>query len=148
MSPALCLLAILPAGCGSATHKSPPPDAQAQARQAVYSYLRAQSQGDGATACGLLTASGQNELVTLVVKDGKGLITSRPSCTDAVGLVHAFAGAKLLGALASARVAQVSVNGSSASAEVVDGSAFRPQQVRLERSGAQWKIAAVPGLGG
>jgi hypothetical protein len=147
VSSAVWLLAIVSAACGSTTPK-PAPDPRAQVSQAVYSYLHAQSQGDGATACGLLTASGQNELVTLVVKDGKGLITSRPACPDAVGLVHAFAGAKLLGALASARVAQVRVNGLTASAEVIDGGTFRPQQVRLQRSGAQWKIAAVPGLAG
>ena len=141
---------MLPAGCGGSAPKpapKPAPDPGALVTQALYSYLRAQSQGDGATACALLTASGQNELAAVVVKKGDGLITSSPSCLDAVGLVHTFAGAKLLHALATARVEQVRVSGSSATAEVVDGTAFRPEQVRLVKSGAAWKIDAVPGLG-
>lgn len=147
MSAGICLVTILPAACGGARHK-PASDPRAQVRQAVSSYLHAQSQGDGATACGLLTSTGQEELIAIVVKHGGSLITSRPSCTDAVGLVHAFGGAKLLGALASARVAQAKVTGSTATAEVIDGSVFGTQLVRLETSGGQWKIVAVPGLAG
>jgi hypothetical protein len=78
----------------------------------------------------------------------KGLLKTRPSCEDAVGLIRGLAGAKLLGALAQARAEDVQVTGSRATAQVVDGAQFPAEQVSLEKVGAAWKIAAVPGLGG
>ena len=143
------LLAVAVAGCGGG-HK--PSDQQLIARQqvsqAVRTYLRAQTAGDGAAACALLTAGGQQQLTTLVTQASKGLLKVRPSCTDAVGLIRAIAGAKLLGALAQARVEHVQVTGTQATAQVVDGTQFPAQQVSLEKVGTAWKIAAVPGLGG
>ena len=56
------------ASCGGA-HK--PTDAQ-QIKQALRSYLRAEAAGDGQTACALLTTGAQQQLITLVVKAGKG----------------------------------------------------------------------------
>jgi hypothetical protein len=96
---------------------------------------------------GVLTPPAQDKLIALVVTQGKGLITSRPSCSDAVGLVRAVAGAQLMQALAGARVEQVHVNGSTATAQVVDGAQFPPQDVTLEKSGGNWKISGVPSLG-
>jgi hypothetical protein len=145
---AACLLATLAAGCGAA-HKPPAEKSsdQAQVTTVLHSYLHAQAQGDGTTACGLLTPAAQNQLIGLVVSAGKGLITSRPSCSDAVGLAHAVAGAQLLSALESARVEQIHINGTSATAQVVDGTTFKPQRVTLEKTGGSWRIAGVPGLG-
>ncbi len=139
------LTAAALASCGGA-HKKPS-DAQ-QIKQALRSYIRAQAAGDGQTACALLTAGAQQQLITLVVKASKGLVTTRPSCVDAVGLVRAAAGQQLLGALDSARIEHVDVTGASASAEVVDGGQFPPQRVSLLRSHAAWRVAGVPGLGG
>jgi hypothetical protein len=141
------LIATAAGGCGS-SHKSPPPEqvARQQVTQTVRSYLRAQVAGDGQAACALLTASGQQELITLVVQAGKGLVTSRPSCAHAVALVRAVAGATILTALGQASVEDVHVTRSRATALVTAGSAFQNQQVLLQKVGTTWKIASVPGL--
>ena len=142
------LVVVAVSACGGSKH---PANQQVIARQqvttAVRSYLQAQVAGDGQTACGLLTSAGQQQLSTLVMQASNGLLKSPPSCENAVGLVRALAGSKLLTALGHARVEQVRVSGTSASAEVVDGTAFPAQQVSLQKLGAAWKIAAVPGLG-
>jgi hypothetical protein len=135
------------AGCGS-SHKKATPSQEQQVRQVLRSYLQAQTSGDGQTACSLLTGAAQTQLETLVLQAGKGLITTRPSCPDAVGLVHAVAGQKLLAALASARIGQVQLQGDQASAEVIDGTTFGQQRVSLQRSGGTWKITGVPNLRG
>lgn len=114
--------------------------------QTVRSYLRAQVAGDGQAACALLTAGGQQELISLVMKAGKGLVTTRPSCEDAVSLVRAVAGAKILGALAQAGVEDVHIAGAGATALVTDGMAFPNEQVALQKVGPSWKISSVPGL--
>jgi hypothetical protein len=141
------LLATAAGGCGSA-HKSPGQEqvARQQVTQTVRSYLRAQVAGDGQAACALLTASGQQELTTLVMHAGKGLVTSRPSCQDAVALVRAVAGATILTALGQASVADVHVTPSRATALVTAGGAFPNEQVSLQKVGTTWKIASVPGL--
>jgi hypothetical protein len=140
------IVAVALVGCGS----SPKPkltDPQ-QVEQVLRSYLSAQTHGDGQTACSLLTDSAQRQLETLVLQAAKGALPSRPSCQDAVGLVQALAGAKLLDALSKARIGQVRVQGDTATSEIIDGTAFGHQQVSLQRSGSAWKIAGVPGLGG
>ena len=127
---ALVLAAIAASACGGG-HKSPD---QEMITRTVHSYLRAQ------------IAGGQRQLIALVVKGARGLVTTRPSCEDAVGLVRAVAGAQLLGALVNAEIEHVHVSGSRATADVVDGLQFPPHQVRLEKVGTSWKIAGVPGL--
>ena len=142
---AACLLALAlaVAGCGAARRQS----GQQQVAQVLRSYLRAQAAGDGQSACALLTASGQSQLIALVVNAGQGLITTRPSCQDAVGLVSAVAGSRLLNALRSAQIENVQVRGAQASAVVVVD--MQPaQRVSLEKTGTAWKIAGVPGLSG
>lgn len=114
----------------------------------LHSYLHAQAVGDGHAGCALLTAGGQRQLIALVVKAATGLITTQPTCEYAVRLVRAVAGAQLLSALASAQVERVRVSGARATANVVDGSQFQPQQVGVEQAGTTWKIAGVPGLSG
>jgi hypothetical protein len=143
----VCLLATFGAGCG-ASHKPAPEPASdsAQVSAVLHSYLRAQAQGDGSAACRLLAPAGQHELIALVMTAGKGLITTRPSCADAVALAHAVAGAQLLSALQNAGVEQIHVGGTGATAQVVDGTSFKPQRVMLEKTGGSWKIAGVPGL--
>jgi hypothetical protein len=145
--PAL-VAALALGGCGS-SHSAPPhPTGQQQIAQVLRSYLSAQTQGDGQTACSLLTAAGQRELEALVVKEAKGLVPFTPSCQDAVGLVHTFAGSKLLDALGSARIEQVQAHGTTGSAVVADATAFKPQTVSLVKVGGAWRIAGVPGLAG
>ena len=130
-------------GCG-ATHRAPE---QQQVKDVLRSYLRAQVAGDGQAACGLLTAGGQRQLIAVVVKAGKGVITTRPSCEDAVGLVRAVAGQRLLDSMRNARIENVQVRGARATALVVVG-INTSQKVSLVKSAAAWKIAAVSGLGG
>ena len=143
------LLTVAVVGCGGA-HKASNQQliVRQQVTSAVRSYLEAQTAGDGQAACALLTAGGQQQLTALVMQASKGLLKTRPSCEDAVGLIRGLAGAKLLGALAQARVEHMEVTGSRATAQVVDGAQFPAEQVSLEKVGAAWKIAAVPGLGG
>jgi hypothetical protein len=148
-SAATLLIAAAVGGCGGA-HKpsSQQPIAQQQVTQTVRSYLRAQTAGDGQAACALLSAGGQQQLITLVMRASKGLLKASPSCEDAVGLIRAIAGTKLLGALEHARVEYVQITGGRATAQVVDGTQFPSEQVSLQKVGKAWKIAAVPGLGG
>ena len=149
MSASVLTLVLLTA-CGSAhkpanePHK--PSDEQLVA-QTLRSYLTAQAKGDGQAACALLTPGAQQQLVALVVKQAKGLITTRPSCVDAVHLVGEVAGARFLSAVANARIERVHVSGAAASAEVADGSEFAPQHVTLTKVGSAWLIAGVPKLG-
>jgi hypothetical protein len=70
----------------------------------VRSDLKAWTAGDGQAACALLTAGGQQQLTALVMQASKGLLKTRPSCEDAVGLIRGLAGAKLFAALAQAPV--------------------------------------------
>ena len=143
------IVAIAVAGCGGSSQKATPSEQQQQqVEQVLRSYLRAQTSGDGQTACSLLTDAAQRQLETLVLQAGNGLLTTRPSCQDAVGLVRAVAGAKLLNALSKAQIAQVRVQGNDATAEIIDGAAFGQQQVSLQRSGSTWQIAGVPALTG
>lgn len=85
-SAATLLIAAAVGGCGGA-HKpsSQQPIAQQQVTQTVRSYLRAQTAGDGQAACALLSAGGQQQLITLVMRASKGLLKASPSCEDAVG---------------------------------------------------------------
>jgi hypothetical protein len=140
---AACLAASLVVGCGAA---APQPSERDQVDTALHSYLRAQAEGDGTTACGLLTAGAQNQLIGLVVSAAGRLIATRPSCSDAVGLVGSVAGAKVASALEHARVTQIQLGGSRATAQVADGAAFRPQRVTLVKTGGSWKIAGIPAL--
>jgi hypothetical protein len=136
------ILAAAVAGCGAA-HKQPE---QLRVTDAVRSYLRAQVAGDGQSACALLTAGAQQQLIALVIRAGKGLVTTRPSCEVAVVLVRAVAGKQVLDALKTAGIENVQVRGSRATASVVvDMQAA--QKVALVKSGSAWKIAGVPGLG-
>jgi len=145
---AVSLAGLMLGACGSSHRASHGATDEQQIGQVVRSYLSAQTQGDGQTACSLLTPGGQRQLEALVVKRANGLITAQPSCADAVSLVHSFAGSKLLNALSTARVGQVKVNGDNATAQVADGAVFTPQTVSLAKVGTAWRIAGVPGLGG
>ncbi len=90
----------------------------------------------------------QRQLIAIVVKAGKGLITAPPACEGAAGLVRAVAGAQLLSALSTARIQKVQVGGARATADIVGDSQFQPQKVTLEKAGTSWRIAGVPGLAG
>ena len=143
------LTVALVAGCGGAHKQQQVTQSDQQlVTQALRSYLHAQATGDGQTSCSLLTAGAQQQLIALVVKDAQGLITTKPSCVDAVRLVSEVAATPLLSALENAQIERVKVNGNTASAEVVDGTEFPPQQVALTKVGTAWSIAAVPQLSG
>lgn len=140
---AASVVAMVAAGCGGANK----PTDQQQIEQVLHSYLSAQATGDGQAACALLSPSGQSELITLVMTQAKGLVTTRPSCQDAVGLIRTFAGQSLMSALQNATIRQVQVAGSTGSAEVIVATQAA-QRVTLEKSGTAWKISGVPGLAG
>ncbi len=88
---AVCLAGLVLGACGSSHGGSHHPTDEQQIGQVVRSYLSAQTQGDGQTACSLLTPGGQRKLEAMVVRRANGLIPSQLSCTDAVSLVHSFA---------------------------------------------------------
>jgi hypothetical protein len=136
-------------GCGgSGSSSQPKVSDQQQITQILQSYLTAQTAGNGQTACPLLSAGAQNQLIGLVVSAAKGLLPSRPSCENAVALVSQFAGSTIVTGLKNAKVENVKVNGSNATAEIVDGGAFSPEQVKLQKVDGTWKITGVPSLGG
>jgi hypothetical protein len=137
------LIALAVGACGGTTS----PSDQQQVTQVLHSYLSAQARADGGRACALLTAGAQQHLIAFVAKAAKGSITTQPSCADAVALVSLVAGPQLLHALSSARVENVQVHGSRATADVTDGTQFPPQRVSLEKVGTAWRIAGVPALG-
>jgi hypothetical protein len=138
----VCVLAAAQVGCGG---KDKSPSDKAQVVTVLQSFLKAQTGGDGQAACPLLTAAGQNKLVTLVAEQAPSLGT-RPTCEDAVGLIRAVAPPALLKALGTARVEHVRVTGDTATADVVDGAAFPTQHVVLRKADATWRINDVPGL--
>jgi hypothetical protein len=135
------LAAVGLAGCGGSKNA-----AEQQISQTLHSYLKAQANGDGTAACALLAPAGQQQLITLVVQNSKGLITTPPSCADAVSLIRAVAGQQIISALPSASIENVHISGNTATADVVVASQAS-QQVKLIKVGDSWKIVAVPGLG-
>jgi hypothetical protein len=141
-----CLAALALAACGGSSH--PPSEQQTtQIKQVVRAYLSAQTAGDGAAACALLTAGAQTKLEDLVLSASNGLLKSRPSCADAVRLVSTVAGPTLMNALSSARIERVEAHGNQATAQVVDGGQFPAQQVTLDKSGGAWRVSGIPTLG-
>ena len=77
-----CLVGLMLGACGSSDPASPGSSDEQQIGQVVRSYLTAQTQGDGQTACSLLTSGSPPQLEALVVKRANGLVrASRPAPT-------------------------------------------------------------------
>ena len=102
-------------------------------------FVKAFGDGDGKTACTLLTPAGQAAFVKKVggplgVKD----------CAGAVAAAHGEAKAELNLDFSGASVQSVTVNGDTASAVVGVGGRSLPAS--LSKAGGSWKLTAVPGL--
>ncbi len=139
----LCVLVL--AGCGGGS--SAPQSDAAKVKTTIGSYLAAQAAGDGTAACALLTPAGQRQLIGVVAKSSKGLVT-QPTCEDAVGLVRTAATPAQLTALEHADVSNVAVSGDRATADVSAGSGLPNGSVTLVRAGSAWLISGAPGLTG
>ncbi|WP_187368800.1 hypothetical protein [Baekduia soli] len=129
------------AACGG--HR---PSDQARVADVLHTFLRAQADGDGPTACAQLGAEGRADLVRVVARRAGAAGAAPASCEDAVGLVRLVAPAAFLEALRGADVGHVVVTGTTARAEVADGTQFPRQRVALAKREGRWRIVAVPGL--
>jgi hypothetical protein len=123
-------------GCGGGGSSSSSTD---DVRAVTQNFAKAFGDGDGKTACTLLTPEGQSAFVKKVggplgVKD----------CAGAVAAAHGEAKAELNLDFSGATVKSVTVSGSTASAVISAGSRSLPAS--LAKSGASWKLTGVPGL--
>lgn len=141
----LALAATAVGGCGGGGDGTPAPTEPQRVAHTVRAFLQAQSQGDTAKTCSLLTVGGRRQLVA-VIRRATGGAAGGLTCEDASGLVRVAAGTSVLTALATADVRGVRVRGAQATAVVVDGKVFGRRVVRLRRTTIGWRISAVPRL--
>lgn len=139
------VLAALLAGCGSTDTTEAD-----RVTATIQDYLRLQSDGDAGKACALLTAGGRQQLTTFVAGQARlsGLLAGALTCDRAIALVRLVAGQDLLQQLRDAKVENVTVDGTSARADVVGAGRIGRRVVRLQLVEGQWRIQAVPGVGG
>jgi ketosteroid isomerase-like protein len=129
---AILLLAAALGGCGGESD----PDA---ARKAVSDFSKAFAAGDGDRACKLLTPDAQAEFVKRVKA-----LTKASDCPAALRRVSQAAGSQVTGAFRTAKVSDVQVKGSSATAKLTAGKATTT--VGLAKSDGKWRLTGVPGL--
>jgi hypothetical protein len=123
-------------GCGGGGSSSSSTD---DVRAVTQNFVKAFGDGDGKTACTLMTRAGQAAFVKKVggplgVKD----------CAGAVAAAHGEAKAQLNLDFSGASVKSVTVNGNSATAVVGAGS--RSLNAQLSNAGGTWKLTRVPGV--
>lgn len=94
-------------------------------------YISAVADGDGATACGQLSRTASQQLVTAASSAGY------KTCGSAVHMISAKLPASTKKLLHDAQVVDVHVNGRGASAKFKGGS----RAARLRKSGGRWYIA-------
>ena len=146
MRRALVVIALVLAGCGGSS--SPPP--LQQVSTTLKDYLHLQATGEPAQACALLTTGAQQRLIAFIKHEAAKtpLASGNMTCDQAIGLVRLAAGTDLLTAMRDADVMGVRVTGDHATAVVVGTGDVGRRTVKLVREGGDWKILAVPGLGG
>jgi len=124
---AIAFAAVL-AGCGGGTDTE-------KAGNAVESYLAAIAQGEGTTACDLLSPTAQREAVTAA----RGAGVTATTCEQAVKAMSARLETRDRSLLRLATISDVTIDGDTAEARVEGGDA-----VTLEKSGDAWKISKLP----
>lgn len=139
--------AVLIAGCGGG---SQPRSDTEQVTTTVRSYLRLQATGDAGQACALLTAAGQQQLTAYVAKQASKspFATGALTCEQAIGIARLAGGSALMTAMRDATIRNVRVTGTTATAEIQGSGDVGRRSVRLVKAGGDWRIQAVPGLGG
>jgi hypothetical protein len=123
--------AVAVAGCGGS-------GAEDDAKFAVKSYVEAFVDGDGDTACGLMTRSTRSQFV----KRTKPL-TKTTDCAAAIEAIRTQAGQPALDALAKVKYSDVKVDGGTATVKLSAGKSSSTATLKLE-DGA-WKVSGVPG---
>ncbi len=116
------------AGCGTSSDSE-------KAGNAVESYLAAIAQGEGTTACDLLSTKAQAEAVAAARDAGFAAAT----CEQAVKAMSAGLETRDRSLLRLATISDVTIDGDTAEARVEGGDA-----VTLEKSGDTWKISKLP----
>ena len=134
---AVAVAAALIAGCGGGGGGDDAPDPE-RVRRAVTDYAHAFGDGDGKRACALLTAGAQQTFTERV----SSLVGTR-DCAEAVAKLQAVAGPNVTGPFREARVDQVKVTGSKATARVRAGSGS--EEVTLEKRDDEWLLTKAPG---
>lgn len=135
---ALALVLVLAlAGCGGGGGKKG--SDQQQVTQAATDFAHALGKGDGKTACSLLTPGARDAFVGRIA----ALVGTR-DCAEAIGKLPAVAGANVTGPFQTAKVDQVKVTGSSATARLTAGGASAP--VTLQKRDGKWLLTGVPGV--
>ena len=124
------------AGCGGSSSTSSNTD---DVQAVTENFVKAFGDGDGNTACTLMTPAAQAAFVKKVggplgVKD----------CPGAVAAAHGEAKAELNLDFSNATVQSVKVSGSTASAVVSAGG--RSLNAQLSKAGSSWQLTSVPGL--
>lgn len=116
------------AGCGGSSDSE-------KAGNAVESYLAAIAQGEGTTACDLLSTTAQGEAVAAARSAGFAAAT----CEQAVKAMSAGLETRDRSLLRLATISDVTIDGDTAEARVEGGDA-----VTLEKTGDAWKISKLP----
>jgi hypothetical protein len=120
------------AGCGGGESASG--DVESTAEE----YVHAFATGDPARACELLTPLARQRFVQRA-----RAAVGAADCGGAVRRLRAAAGPAAMNALGEARVSDVKVAGSRATATLTSGSGLRV--VRFVKRGGEWRLADVPG---
>jgi hypothetical protein len=131
---AAIIAALAMAGCGGGgEEKGPSP------RAVVESFAKAFGAGDGERACDLLTKAAQKAFIARVQP-----LTGADDCPAAIEKLVDAAGGSVSKAYASAKVDQVKISGSKATATLTaEGGATT---VALAKEDGDWRLTGVPGL--
>jgi hypothetical protein len=128
----LIALVLTASGCGGKS------DSEA-ARAAVTGFTKAFGKGDGAKACKLLTPAARDAFLKRVK-----VLTGTSDCAKALKGVHDAAGRQVTDAFEAAKVSDVEIKGSNATAKVTASGASTT--VGLKKQGDKWLLTGVPGV--
>lgn len=129
---ALALVGAIVAGCGGKS------DSEA-ARDAVTGFSKAFGKGDGGKACKLMTPAAQTAFVKRVK-----VLSRSTDCAVSIGRVHDSVGRAVTDAFEKAKVSDVEVKGSSATAKLT--AQGHSTTVGLARQKGRWLLTGVPGI--
>jgi hypothetical protein len=127
---ALLAAALLAAGCGGGDE--PGPDA------AVRDYYRALLAGDGARACSLLTDGLERDIAR-----SAGARAAGGSCPDVLGLAVGLNPGREGADLDELKVGVSEDGADAARARLANPLTGKPETLRVERVGGEWRIASL-----
>lgn len=127
----LALAASTLAACGGSSNSSSSQDASSPAA-ALKTYQTAIANGDGATACGVLSPAIQKQAVAAAGQAG----LHASNCTSLFSQIAKHLSPKQRATLRNTKVSNVVIHGDTATATVQGGT-----QAKLSKSGGKWLIA-------